>query len=406
MNEVILGTYDGTIDFGGGPLPIPMPSQTRVFVAKFDPGGGSLWSKSYGSTGRLDLAQVCADAAGNTVLAGYFNGTSELGSGPTVFVAKLDPAGQLAWLKTWAPTPASASLTVVSLVAVHAHVDAAGNILVDGALTYTDAANQNFAAVPLSDFGGPPLGAPASTALVKLDPTGNLVWSKGLSAADGLPYAGPATFVDGAGDVFFFSAWNPALQLRKRNPDGSAGWTQVFPFKSDIYASAGFAANGEIVVTGSVPEDSQVSPVIAGKAIFTRLDPQGQTLWSKTFAPHALCPDQGPEQLHVSRQAVGPTGEIFFDGTYYGSCTMDFGAGPLVEGQFIAKLDAAGNALWSRRVGANSVWDGSFAANSAGSLLGAGTFTSTSVDFGSGALSSPLQGNAVTSKDFLANLGP
>jgi hypothetical protein len=63
-----------------------------------------LWSKSFGNAG-FDVATATAiDSAGNVVVTGYFQGTVDFGGGPLttageddIFVAKLDSSGNHLW---------------------------------------------------------------------------------------------------------------------------------------------------------------------------------------------------------------------------------------------------------------------------------------------------------------------
>ena len=250
-NELIVGVYSQTIDFGGGPLPLPDPAKTRAIVAKLDSSGGALWSKSYGSTGRLELGPACADAAGNTFLSGHFEGTSELGSGPTVFVARLDPSGKLAWIKTWAPTAAPGGLPILASAGVQVQVDAAGELVVAGGLGYTDAQHQGYAAVPASDFGGAPLDPAATSVLAKLDPNGNLLWTKGLTAADGAPFGTPIKTDDrGRGLANLAAPGGKERVLRQRRPRrgvhaGDAGLGRVAPARVFVHEARPGDLRGE-----------------------------------------------------------------------------------------------------------------------------------------------------------------
>ncbi len=95
---VIVGTFAGTIDFGGGPLvssggPV---SGSDIFVAKFDAAGNHLWSRRFGDSSGQTLAGVSFDSTGNALMAGTFNGLIDFGGNPMtntggsdIFLAKL-----------------------------------------------------------------------------------------------------------------------------------------------------------------------------------------------------------------------------------------------------------------------------------------------------------------------------
>ncbi|GAB3828747.1 T9SS type A sorting domain-containing protein [Hymenobacter jeollabukensis] len=97
----MLGTYFGPLTIGGSTLPGP-PSGT--VLARLDGTTGNVaWARG-DQSGATALA---VDAAGHSYLAGGFSGTYALGAaslmasaGREGFVAHLDPAGTVAWLKS------------------------------------------------------------------------------------------------------------------------------------------------------------------------------------------------------------------------------------------------------------------------------------------------------------------
>jgi hypothetical protein len=70
---VVTGAQTQAIDYGGGPVP------GSSFLAKFDPSGAHVWSKSLST---LSVSSVAVDAAGKTIVVGTFTGTIDVGSGP------------------------------------------------------------------------------------------------------------------------------------------------------------------------------------------------------------------------------------------------------------------------------------------------------------------------------------
>ena len=97
------------------------------------------------------------------------------------------------------------------------------------------------------------------------------------------------------------------------------------------------------------------------------------------------------------------TGNVLVTGSFHG--TVDFGGGLLPSGGgadvFIAKLDAGGGHLWSRRAGNAQDQNGtSIAADPSGNAFVAGDVFGT-VDFGGGPLTS-----AGGADVFLAKLSP
>jgi hypothetical protein len=109
-NVAIAGFFDGSIDFGGGPM--SSSNGHDVYVAKFDPSGNFLWSKHFPmrrercdpANCQLDRVDLVVDGQGDLVLTGHFVGTVDFGGTPLtsetdadMYVAKLDVDGELLW---------------------------------------------------------------------------------------------------------------------------------------------------------------------------------------------------------------------------------------------------------------------------------------------------------------------
>ncbi|WP_437812733.1 hypothetical protein [Sorangium sp. So ce1078] len=89
-----LGAGPGTLDFGGGPL--PSAGSSDIFVAKLDPDGHHVWSRSYGDPNSQNAAAVAVDPWDNVLVTGGFAGDVDFGGGTLVgqggrdaFLAKL-----------------------------------------------------------------------------------------------------------------------------------------------------------------------------------------------------------------------------------------------------------------------------------------------------------------------------
>ena len=96
-NVFVTGLFMGTADFGGGGL--ISAGGWDIFVAKYDAGGAHLWSRGFGDISSDSGKGVGADGSGNVFVTGYFNGTVDFGGGPLTsagdkdaFVAKFGDA--------------------------------------------------------------------------------------------------------------------------------------------------------------------------------------------------------------------------------------------------------------------------------------------------------------------------
>ncbi|MFQ5510416.1 MAG: FlgD immunoglobulin-like domain containing protein, partial [Candidatus Krumholzibacteriia bacterium] len=164
-NVIVTGYFQGTVDFGGGPL--VSAGNLDIFVAKYDASGVHQWSQRFGSTSPDAGFAVAVDASGNVIVTGYFRGTVDFGGGPLVgagtsdiVVAKYDASGVHQWSQGFGSTSIDTGYRVA--------VDASGNVIVTGIFQ---------GAV---DFGGGPLvGAGNFDIFVaKYDANGVYLWSQ------------------------------------------------------------------------------------------------------------------------------------------------------------------------------------------------------------------------------------
>lgn len=98
-NILVTGEFEGTVDFGGGPL--VNVGASDLFCAKFDRDGNQVWSRGYGDSHATDYHvaySVCPDPWGNAAFAGHFSGELYFGPQPLlsygnwdIFLVKLIP---------------------------------------------------------------------------------------------------------------------------------------------------------------------------------------------------------------------------------------------------------------------------------------------------------------------------
>jgi hypothetical protein len=136
-NLLLVGHFPTTIDFGAGS--IQSAGDLDLFVAKLDAAGNHVWSKRFGDANPQSWISSATDPAGNIIILGSFMGTIDLGGGPhtstgmyvSQFVAKLDAAGGHAWTKLLTDgSPIPPYWPSVS-------ADGAGNVLITGMFTGT-----------------------------------------------------------------------------------------------------------------------------------------------------------------------------------------------------------------------------------------------------------------------------
>jgi hypothetical protein len=106
-NITMVGSFDKSISFGDGDSHTSS-GEADAFVARYTTEGKLVWARTYGAE-REDIAfGVAADADGNTITVGWFQGSVDFGIGPLVskgnkdvFAVKLDAAGAAVWAKRW-----------------------------------------------------------------------------------------------------------------------------------------------------------------------------------------------------------------------------------------------------------------------------------------------------------------
>jgi len=254
-NVVVTGSFERTVDFGGGSLTTSHLSD--IFVAKYDANGNHLWSHRFGNTRRDEGFGISVDSSDNVLVTGYTGGLVDFGGGPLdspglndIFVVKLEPDGNHVWSRTYGDYLYNQGNGIT--------LDEAGDVFVTGSFSGT------------VDFGGGPFTATPGfddMFLIKLDPNGSHLWSKAVGgnsldrgiavAVDGLGHVvatgrfrgtadfggGPITSEGQTHDVF----------LAKYDSHGNHVWSRGFSGtgQTDIGNGVAFNASGNVLVTGT-----------------------------------------------------------------------------------------------------------------------------------------------------------
>jgi len=353
-NVLLTGQFRGTMTIGSQVL-MPSGRKTDAYLLKLDPSGAPLWARNFGGVADDFGRAVTTDAAGNIYLAGMFNGTVDFGTGPLVsagstdlFVVKLDSNGNTIWSQRYG------GLSGESPDAIG--VSSSGAIVIAGRYTNaldfglgplpTSVSTLRTFVLSLDASGAPvwSRGFDVAEAMaphtLSLDTSGDVVvvgYSKGWVNFG----SGPVT--PGAGLDGF------AVRLSGLN--GSTVWSKLLTGPAeDRIAGVAHDGAGHVVLAGWIS-----GPVNLGGAttlssagntdiMVAKLDAAtGAPVWGKTFG--------NPLDQAATAVEIDTTGNIVLLGHHNGN--LDLGDGLLTSpsdfsiSRFLAKLDSSGNLLWS-----------------------------------------------------------
>lgn len=285
------------------------------------------WSKAIAGPTDEEGNFVAIDLSGNVLLGGYFTSAMDAGcgmmtpgAGDTPFLVKYSAAGTCLWSKAFPISQVGITDQVKGI-----DTDALGNVYIIGTF-----------------FGGVDLGGgmmisngQSDVFVAKFTPAGAFVWGKSFGNLS--PQSGKAIAVDAQSNVLIVGDFYGQVDFGG-GPMQSAGNTDAFAAK---------------------------------------LDKNGSFLWSKRFGDVA-----GQTAVAV---AVDSVGSVVFTGTLNGAA--DFGGGTLTSAGigdvFVAKLDGAGNHLWSKRYGDASDQIGTgIAVNAANDVIVTGYLSGGTLSFG------------------------
>ena len=153
-NSYITGSFQGTVDFGGGD--VTSAGNTDFFVLKLNSSGTFQWANTYGGTSTDRGYGIAVDSSGNSYITGSFQGTVDFGGGDItatansdIFVLKLNSSGTFQWVNTYGSTSNNLGLGIA--------VDSSGKFYTTGGFQGT------------IDFGGGDITATANSDIFVLN---------------------------------------------------------------------------------------------------------------------------------------------------------------------------------------------------------------------------------------------
>lgn len=389
-NAIMTGRFTGIMTFGGNMLVSPVGHD--IFVAKFDTDGTHVYSRRFGDASVYQEGfDVAVDAAGNAFVTGYFDGSINFGGdgftsgGLTdIFLVKLDTMGNHLWSKAFAaPSPQYGDSVAV---------DSQGNVIL---------AAGGFNTV---NFGGGGLASAGSydIFLAKFDGvTGAHLWSKRFGSANDDRVAGVA--VDSANNIVFTAFSDAAIDFGggavpsnggldaiavKLDPMGNLVWTKRFGDGGNQFA-------GEVVIDaqdnvileggfeGSINLGGGALNAVGNIDVFVaKLTAAGNHVWSKRF---------GGAGANISLLGLGVdgSGDVAASGSLEGAVTVGgamLASNAGADGLVLRLGAAAGDVIWSRLYGGpGTQYISSVAPDGMENLLVTGYYEQ-SIDFGGGNL--------------------
>jgi len=236
-------------------------------------------------------------------------------------------------------------------------------------------------------------------------------WQWAKSAGQTGAEAGASTAIDGNGDVYATgsftsvtltfgtnslvntSASTADIFIVKYDATGNVLWAKNFGgIDGDLGNSVTVDANNNVYLTGwftsaSITFGSTTlnnSGTSSSDIFVVKFDPLGNVVWAKSAGGTST--DRGYD---VTTDVAG---NVFVTG-WFSSPTIDFGTGILTNAGsgtndfFIVKYDGIGNTVWSKKAGgSNSDAGYSAATDATGYIYVTGIFASSTIDFGTGAL--------------------
>ena len=310
----VSGAFEShSIDLGAGPL--KNAGIHDLFLAKYDFDGKLLWAKRYGDALDQISMRLRAHPDGGVVATGWFNGTLDFGAGPVhgvstkaSFVARIDASGHGVWSRAFGHR--------YDYAETDAAVDARGHVLVSGGSEGTSefvrgggpSARDDLAPVLLEldahgkivsakRFGG---GADNVATAIALAPDGSLRFAASSR--------GTVDFGDGPRRP---SGYDEAVDVASFDPSGAFAWrARTFSDRLASVSALAVNARGESVVLGEIlrhERDPAPYGHDAERGIAVALSPSGSILWTYVLS--------GGAQSSLERVTFDAQGRVVLGGT-------------------------------------------------------------------------------------------
>jgi hypothetical protein len=327
-NVYITGSFrSSSITFGATTFTSP-GTTTHMYLAKYDAIGNVVWAKDAIGSSNEGYC-ITSDPSGNVYLAGVFNNTMSFGSFTVtsagildIFIAKLDPSGNVIWLKTAGGTTSEFPEAIT--------LDNTGNIYLAGKYTSGMFTSGSFTVSNTNLF---------DMFVAKFDASGNTLWLKNASTSQN--EGATAISCDVAGNIYvggFFTESTFVL--------GTSTLTNV---------NAGF-------------ED----------LFLAKYDASGNVIWAKSAGSSMY---ETVEAIVVNAAGVYITGDFAGPSIVFGTNTLTSAGSTDI---FLVQYDSNGNVMFAKREGdTGDDYAECISADSFGNLYVGVGYKSTNISFGS-----------------------
>ncbi len=415
-NVYTTGYFEGTADFdpGAGVANLTSAGSSDIFISKLDASGNFVWANAMGGPNSDAGYSIALDGSGNVYTTGYFSGTVDFDPGagtanltsspdrPDIFISKLDASGNFVWAKAMGGTSYDVSMCIA--------LDGSGNVYTTGYFGGTADFDPGAGVANLTSVTS---ASSSDIFISKLDASGNFVWAKAMGGASILNELGFSIAFDGSGNVYTTGCFGGTVDFDPgaglANLTSSAGSISIFISKLDasgnfvwakamggafdaLGSSIALDGSGNVYTTGYFGGTADFDPgagvanlttAVSNDIFISKLDASGNFVWAKAMG--ATSNDRGYSI------ALDGSGNVYTTGYFSGTVDFDPGAGVanLISADssdiFISKLDASGNFVWAKAMGATSNDRGySIALDGSGNVYTTGAFSGT-VDFDPGA---------------------
>jgi hypothetical protein len=378
-NTYLTGSFEGQASAFDG-VRLASAGKSDAFVAKIDREAHTVWAVGLGGAGADEGLGIAASGAGDVYVTGTFSGTVDFDPGPgrteltsaggsDAFLLRLSPKGELVWARRLGGTLDDAGLRIaLNKDAVWVAGTFEGGL--EGSADNLVSAGKSDAFVAKLDLDGKPLWMKRIGGAKDDEGCGVALGRSGEAWVAGTFKESPSIGPDGGG-LDMQSAGHKDVFLLRLDPTGRLLWSgRIGGVQDEVCGGIAATVAGGVAVVGQFATTADLDPgpgVLSvashglSDAFLVRLDGNGRLVWGRGFGE--IGPDTG----------TAVTGDRY--GSVYAVGHMDR---PRSEGgsmAWVAEHSDSGERAWSVGLQASGSLDGAaIALNPQGLTIVAGSF--------------------------------